>query len=114
MVNDSVGYICGVGGVILKTLNGGGYITTDVNKNNSQNPVIVYGNPAKDEINIKTQFEMQNAQITIYNSFGQAVKIMSGIRGNFVSINTSSLSKGLYFIEFTHEEIVVKEKFMLQ
>jgi hypothetical protein len=100
MMNDSVGYICGASGVILKTLNGGGYLTTGINENISlQNDFTIYGNPSHDEIKIETEYTMQNAELKIFNSIGQEIEAKKNISGKIVSVNTSGFSEGVYLFE---------------
>ena len=111
-LNDTVGYISGAGGVILKTLNGG--FNTGVAENTSQNLFTIFGNPSRNEMRIETKFEMQNAQIKIYNSVGQELETRKNISGNNISINTSEFLGGIYFFRLNGREKSVSGKFVVE
>lgn len=59
--------------------------------------VTVYPNPTNGMIHIESDVELSN--VTIYNAFGQLVKVMntSGIK---YDVDLSAFSSGIYFIEY--------------
>lgn len=59
--------------------------------------ISIYPNPVKDELYIHSS-EMNNADITIYNSLGQEVKRFSKLNGSQVNMDTKDLSNGMYYI----------------
>lgn len=74
-------------------------ITPDlaVNENAKQN-VVIYPNPAKNQITIKGEFD-SNESITIYNMLGQKV-MEKQITTNEEKVDVSKLSNGVYSIYF--------------
>jgi hypothetical protein len=65
-----------------------------------ENEITLFPNPASDEINIKlgTSNALPN-NYTIYNMLGQVVSHKSIMAPMDLNVNTSSLSKGVYFIK---------------
>ena len=72
---------------------------------------MLYPNPAKDILNINTNFGMIKPTYRITNLLGQV--ITSGTIENN-SINISSLKKGIYLIELSDEEEIFTQKFIKQ
>lgn len=88
---------------ILGTISGLSTIDVD-------NSISIYPNPAKDEINIKSPFNLRN--ISIYNTLGQKVLFVETNSKN-KSININSLIKGFYTIEIkTEDGNYTKKKFV--
>lgn len=63
--------------------------------------VIVYPNPTKTVLNVKTE-QLVDADWRIVNQLGQIVNNGS-INGSETRINTSQLTSGVYFLNITHE-----------
>jgi Secretion system C-terminal sorting domain len=59
----------------------------------------VYPNPASDFINVKLSSVSDNNTIAVYNTIGQIVIPSQEINGNFIEINITSLSKGVYILK---------------
>ena len=77
-------------------------IYTDANDNAgvdelSQNDVLVYPNPANNELSISLNDLVQMDKITITNELGQLVMTIYP-KNPLISINIAHLSEGLYFI----------------
>jgi hypothetical protein len=72
-------------------------------KNNSV--FIIYPNPAKDIIYIKTnENPVSKFDISVYNALGQLLKYQSFNDSHIAEINISYLSRGLYFCKIKRDE----------
>jgi len=71
----------------------------------------IYPNPAKDEVNISLNSQMNNVKIT--NNIGQ-VMCNQPVDAQFVNINTSKFQAGIYFIEIQTETGIITEKLVIK
>ena len=85
-------------------------ITSDKNKKIDSNEMVVFPNPAKDFISIKTKNNIKITSVFIYDINGKMVL------SNKLSkkINISKLSKGTYFIKIMGEKYIKTQKFIKQ
>jgi hypothetical protein len=58
--------------------------------------IMMYPNPAKNLVNISTNYELST--VTIINQLGQVVYNQQ-VTGSAVQVNTSQLQKGIYFVK---------------
>jgi len=85
-----------------------------INENSNKDIFSVFPNPFISSTTIQTIGTLQNATLTIYNSFGQAIKQVKNISGQTVSISRDNLASGLYFIRLTEEnKIIAVEKLII-
>jgi hypothetical protein len=57
--------------------------------------------PANNELNIELD-NIEDYQVALYNSIGQTIKLPTATKEiNKLTLNTNTLSDGLYFIDFT-------------
>jgi len=85
---------------------------TGINDNYSDANISVYPNPVKDRLHFTS--EVGVSSVTIYNMLGKKVIEKSFAKRN-MSINTSKLKEGIYFINFEVEEQQIKTlKFIKQ
>ena len=70
------------------------------------NNIAVYPNPVRDLLNIENA---NNINVTIYSANGQMVKNLSNVNGN-ITVNTSELSNGLYFVKMQNANATRIEK----
>ena len=70
--------------------------------------VKIYPNPAKENITIDLG-EAENATIRLVDILGKEILLKSGQSGQ-VSLNLSSLSSGVYFVEINSKGVSVREK----
>ena len=77
--------------------------TTSVNEVQTNTAVSLFPNPASDVLNVKSPQQLNT--ITIYDETGRTVMNVTGINNTDYEINTSHLTKGLYFVKmsFTNE-----------
>ena len=76
----------------------------------------LYPNPVSDNLNISMSFtKAAPVIINIMNITGQVIyteKTSSEGRQNVISINTSSLSSGLYFVQINYDGQNISRKFV--
>jgi hypothetical protein len=68
----------------------------------NKNSYTLYPNPATDKLFIEGTFE-GNKSISVYNVVGQQVISMEG-QGKQITLNTSALSTGMYFVQVKEEQ----------
>jgi hypothetical protein len=64
----------------------------------------IYPVPANNEITVELE-KINDYKVTLYNSIGQVVNASTSSELNKLTFNTSNLSQGLYFVEFTKDSI---------
>lgn len=87
------GFICGDGGIIIKTSNNGGY-PVSIPKLNNTDVVTLYPNPAKHTLYIGTE-EVTIKNIVITDATGRRINLN---KTNNNSLNISNLAKGIYTV----------------
>jgi len=100
------GYALGIGGTILKTVNGG---FTDINQIHSLNSTItIYPNPVQNTLNIKAEtYDTYNYKIV--NTLGEF--ILQGTCQQNINVNT--LPKGIYFLQlYQQNKLMYSNKFL--
>lgn len=87
---------------------------TSISENNNTF-LNVYPNPANNMLNIEfdSQFEKENATISISNMLGKEVIAINNITSNKTSIDVSSLVNGIYFVNTNVEGNVSTEKIVI-
>lgn len=75
--------------------------------------IVIYPNPAHDEIKINLPVSSSISQIDIVNSEGQVVKQLA-TKEQSLTINIESLSKGVYFIRILNSRQAIAQKFTKQ
>jgi hypothetical protein len=81
---------------------------------NSDKQMTIYPNPFISSTTIKTIDNLKNATLTIYNSYGKALKQIKNISGKTISLSRYNLPSGLYFIRITEEnKMIVVEKLII-
>lgn len=73
----------------------------------------VYPNPATDIINIEQLFEPMDGDLIIYNALGQPEIIVSKIMNRKISIETTHLTNGLYYIIIQNGDRQINGKFII-
>ena len=82
-------------------------------KGNENSLISIFPNPTNDKLNIATMFDLKNAEMKIYNQFGQIVKIISNINNRNIHVETTGLSNGVYYIVFLNGESQESRKFII-
>ena len=82
--------------------------------NNAKLNMSIYPVPANNELNIELD-NIEDYNITLYNSIGQIVKLTTIAKElNKVSLNTNSLSDGLYFVDLSKGAINDTRKIIIK
>lgn len=86
----------------------------DENSNSVSNSISVFPNPFSGTTTIQTENQFENATLTVYNTFGQVVKELSGINGKSILISQDNLTSGLYFFRLTqNDELIAEDKLVI-
>ncbi len=90
-----------------------GTLTTGIQENSLNNSISIYPNPSDDKININIPESIGGRQniLTIYDTHGLLVKKIS-LNNLTTSVDLSSFSKGLYFINIEMDGKNMTEKFI--
>jgi len=70
-------------------------------KNLDPDKILIYPNPARDYINIKTASSVY--KVEIYNSIGNLLLVTK----NMETINISHLSKGIYYVKISADNNII-------
>jgi hypothetical protein len=76
--------------------------------------IYFYPNPFSSSTTLRTDKFLENALLTFYNSFGQAVNQMDKLAGQTIIFQRDNLSSGLYFIRLTQDsKIIATDKLVI-
>jgi hypothetical protein len=79
-----------------------------------KNNLILFPNPFSFEATLKTDINLRNVTLTIYNTFGQVIKIIKNISGQEIKLSRDDLQIGIYFIRLTQDnKIIATDKFVI-
>ena len=106
MLNENEGWVCGLHG-IYHTINGGEYVSNNVNSSLYNNVVEIFPNPTNGKINIKAE---NIKLVEISNELGETIINYNGVN----EINLKSFSKGVYFIKVQTDKVVQVKKIILE
>lgn len=81
-----------------------------INENSNNDVFSIFPNPLISSTTIQTIGNLQNATLTIYNSFGQTLKQVKNISGQTVSLSRDNLASGLYSIRLAEENKIIAVK----
>ncbi len=90
---------------ILKVDSNGEFVSMNENSEIEVKEIIVYPNPGTNELIIRTALN-DNIVFELFDSNGSLIK-KSKIHSNLTTINTSSLSPGIYFYKFYNNQQVL-------
>lgn len=79
--------------------------TNNINETEINN-IAVYPNPVREMLHIDNA---NNINVNIYSANGQLVKSLNNVNGN-VTVNTSDLNSGIYFVKMQNENATRVEK----
>lgn len=89
------------------------YVTTNSLHENEQVSVKVYPNPFSSSTTVAFGQAMTNADIHLYNVYGQEVRKISNFSGTKLSIQKESLTAGIYFLQIKNEQHSQKIKLII-
>ncbi len=79
-------------------------ITSGINSNTNQRGMLnIFPNPFSNEAIIRTDMNLNNAALKVYNVQGELVSQIDNISGNNVPFRRDNLVSGTYFIKLTQE-----------
>ena len=81
------------------------YSPESVDENDIQN-IEIYPNPAKDQLTIKAE---NLTNVMVYNAVGQKI-LEQGLNADEVTLNTSELDSGIYFVKITSNGIEMTKR----
>jgi hypothetical protein len=87
-------------------------VTTGISSYTPEKTFSVFPNPASDNLILRLP-RADTAYVTIYNALGE-IKFVSVITQRETTLNISSFSGGIYFIEVASGNKVSREKFVKQ
>ena len=97
-----------------KTVSGGwiefGYFTSGSDVAEWANTISVYPNPVTETLSIRNA---EGSRVAIYNANGQIVKLIEKAEPN-ATVNVTSLSVGVYYVQITQDNRVNTVKFVKQ
>lgn len=84
-------------------------VSIGIDENPETNKLVykVFPNPFSTYSTIETNFEFENADMTIYNIYGQIVREFRGLSGNSIIFQRDNLSSGFYTIRMTQSNRLV-------
>lgn len=77
------------------------------------NKLVVYPNPANNNLKIKLDVISDNLNFEVYNTLGQVVLPSQKLVNNDFDLNVSSLTKGVYFLKVSNDKETSKVKFTI-
>jgi hypothetical protein len=82
----------------------------------SQDDVVLYPNPAYDNVNVLFNAEAKVKNIAIYNIIGKVMSVYRVTANNSANLNVENIPSGIYFIRLLNTEggIVATRKFTKQ
>lgn len=88
---------------------------TSVNNVSRNNDIIMYPNPAHDDLNVVFDRDMDVKNIAVYNLIGKAVSVYR-VTGNSAKLDISNIPSGIYFMKMSdsHGRILATRKFTHQ
>ncbi len=114
LANEEVGYIL-LGGLILKTSNGGEYTVLKTEEYEFNNKIKLYPNPAHQEVYLKLDDIAPNLlNAHIIDIKGKKINTITQLK-SLTNIETSTLSNGIYFISLVkNHQVLATKKLLIQ
>ncbi len=73
----------------------------------TNNGTIIFPNPFFIQTTLQTEIFLRNANIILYNSFGQKVKQIYNISGQSITLSRDNLHSGVYFLRLMQDNQVI-------
>jgi hypothetical protein len=93
--------------IYLVKIDGKGNVVTEINVMSLDSKINVYPNPFSSETIFKTNDNLKNATLAIYNTLGQEIKLIGNISGQEYKLFRDDLQSGIYFYRLTEEGKVI-------
>lgn len=99
----------------IVTSSAGWELCSGIDENTGYGNISVSPNPFSTQTSLQTNELLKQATLTIYNSFGQAVKQMKNISGRRVILYRDNLPDGMYYLRLTEgNKTVAAEKLFIR
>ena len=93
-------------------------VTADVTGPGGKNILLVYPNPARNQLDIQRETGIEPADITIFNAAGERIPVnhvpSSSAGSGIQSLDISQLPPGVYFLEINSGKKVLRARFIKQ
>lgn len=87
-----------------------GQIVLGIPEISTQTFISVFPNPVISTTSIRTTGHLNNASLTIFNTFGQKVNQVDHLSGQSHTVSLDHLPSGLYFIRLSEENNIIAEE----
>jgi len=86
------------------------------NVNNADNNIVLYPNPAHDEVNVVYDENADIKNIAVYNIIGKVMAVYKVTNNTSANLNLENIPSGIYFVRLinSHGDVVVTRKFTKQ
>lgn len=71
------------------------------------NSIVVFPNPFTQQTTIQSDVILNNAELSVFNAFGQQVKQIKNINGQSVNIERGNLATGLYYFQLSQNNEII-------
>lgn len=92
--------------VLIKEFSLGSSLT-GINSLDRNNFLSVYPNPFSTQTTLRTDKDLKDATLTVYNLYGQIVKEIKNISGQAITLHRDNLVGGLHFIRLTQDNKII-------
>jgi pectate lyase len=90
-------------------------VTAVNNLQKEKNLFSIYPNPFSSSATLQLSFKVSNAELTVYNLFGEKLREIKNISGKKIQVLRSNLSKGIYFFRLAEgNATMVAGKFIIE
>ncbi len=88
--------------------------STGIQFNTNSQQALIYPNPFNSSTTVSFNSTIINAELNIYNLYGQKIKTINNISGDKIKIDRENLSSGIYFIHLTKDnKTITKDKLVI-
>jgi hypothetical protein len=84
-------------------------VTAVLENQTDVNQLSISPNPFNDFTTIQSNSMLHEAEVNLYNVFGQKVKTINRISGNEIKIDRDNLASGIYFIRLTKDNKIITQ-----
>ncbi len=99
---------CGIATLTVKVSDS----PTGISSNDMTNVITLAPNPADNQLTIRSTEQLQKASIRLMNISGKMVQQEENLNGTDFTVNVSTLSAGIYFVEVLNANAVSRIKFV--
>ncbi len=77
---------------------------------NQSTELVIYPNPFSSSAICQTDKVLNNANLTVYNMYGQMVKQLNNLSGHTVKLERGNLISGIYFIQLSQDNAIISKQ----